>query len=180
MPKSIDITNQKFGRLTAIKTIGKNKAARILWQCRCDCGNETIVPTGDLRSGHTQSCGCYKVDQIAKALTKAPGVSARNQAYLQYKYRAKRSRIEFKMSLEKFIELSQKNCYYCDCKPSHVYQTIAKNGTYIYNGIDRVDNSFGYIEDNIVSCCKDCNFMKSDVSINIVEKVYEFIRRKTQ
>lgn len=28
------------------------------WICKCDCGNETIVQSSHLRSGHTQSCGC--------------------------------------------------------------------------------------------------------------------------
>ena len=49
-----DITNQKFGRLTAIKYIGNSK-----WFCKCDCGNEKIVISGDLTRGHTVSCGCF-------------------------------------------------------------------------------------------------------------------------
>lgn len=49
----IDITNQHFENLIAIKYLGKSK-----WECQCDCGNKTIVSTSHLRSGHTTSCGC--------------------------------------------------------------------------------------------------------------------------
>lgn len=28
-----------------------------LWRCRCSCGKETVVQLGNLRSGHTKSCG---------------------------------------------------------------------------------------------------------------------------
>lgn len=47
-----DITNQKFGLLTAIKYLGNGK-----WECLCDCGNLSIVTTNHLTSGHTLSCG---------------------------------------------------------------------------------------------------------------------------
>lgn len=39
------------------------------------------------------------------------------------------------------------------------------NGSKLFrNGIDRVDNSLGYILSNVVSCCKICNYMKKDLS----------------
>ena len=56
----IDITNQQFGALTAIKNIGSNEKGGAIWQCRCKCGNTINVVGSDLRSGHTQSCGCVK------------------------------------------------------------------------------------------------------------------------
>lgn len=57
--KYIDITGQRFGKLQVIKYYGKSKKGA-LWLCKCDCGNETIVNGGSLRSGHTQSCGCLQ------------------------------------------------------------------------------------------------------------------------
>lgn len=54
-----DISNQKFGRLTAIEPIGKLGSDRgMWWLCRCDCGEETKVPAKHLKSGNTSSCGC--------------------------------------------------------------------------------------------------------------------------
>ena len=52
---NIDISTQKFGRLTAIKRV---KAAS--WLCRCDCGNEIIVPYSNLTQGLQKSCGCLR------------------------------------------------------------------------------------------------------------------------
>lgn len=52
---NIDITGQRFGRLTAIKKV---KVAS--WLCKCDCGNEVIVPYSNLANGTQKSCGCWR------------------------------------------------------------------------------------------------------------------------
>ena len=59
----IDLTGQRFGRLTVLhrdtsKPIGRGCAT--YWLCRCDCGNKCSVPAHDLRRGHTKSCGCMR------------------------------------------------------------------------------------------------------------------------
>ena len=66
-----DLTGQKFGRLTAIKPIenhtnSNGKSMMTKWLCRCDCGNECNVQSGNLLSGHTLSCGCYNKEQASK------------------------------------------------------------------------------------------------------------------
>lgn len=53
-----DITGKTFGRLTAIKTVGKNYRNSYLWLCQCSCGNTAIVDGNCLRKGNTKSCGC--------------------------------------------------------------------------------------------------------------------------
>lgn len=58
MAKMKDITGNKFGKLTAIKPVGKNKRGRYLWLCKCDCGGEKIVAQDSLHIGNTKSCGC--------------------------------------------------------------------------------------------------------------------------
>lgn len=70
MPAFIDLSNQKYGRLTVVKRIGINNDKRPLWLCRCECGNETNVSSKELRNGDTKSCGCYQREQTAKAHTK--------------------------------------------------------------------------------------------------------------
>lgn len=64
MAKKIDLTGQKFGRLTVIKRNG-SKNQKAIWECKCDCGNYTMVNTDRLRSGKTRSCGCIAVEKIA-------------------------------------------------------------------------------------------------------------------
>ncbi len=58
MSHEIDISGQRFGALTAIKPIGKNKSNQIVWHLSCECGNETTSTVGKLRSGSKTSCGC--------------------------------------------------------------------------------------------------------------------------
>lgn len=59
MPKLIDLTGQKFGRLTVIKR-APNKGDIVQWECKCECGNQVIVRGECLRKGNTKSCGCLK------------------------------------------------------------------------------------------------------------------------
>lgn len=62
-----DLTAQKFGRLTVIKVMGKNKQGNYKWLCRCDCGKEKIVDGGNLPSGEVQSCGCLRNEKVRKS-----------------------------------------------------------------------------------------------------------------
>jgi hypothetical protein len=60
MPARIDLTGQRFGRLTVLKRIQLQKSTR--WLCQCDCGDTLDVAHGNLRSGCSQSCGCLRSD----------------------------------------------------------------------------------------------------------------------
>ena len=62
----IDLKEKPFGRLIAKKIAGRNKSGNILWECLCVCGNKVLVCGGDLRNGHTQSCGCLKKEKATK------------------------------------------------------------------------------------------------------------------
>ena len=67
-----DIRGQKFNRLTAIEPTERRRERTIVWKCKCECGNECYVPTSELISGHTKSCGClrsYGEEKIANILT---------------------------------------------------------------------------------------------------------------
>lgn len=64
MGKLIDMLGKKVGRLLVI---GREPSIRgnARWLCRCDCGNTVVVYGCDLRSGNTQSCGCYNREMSA-------------------------------------------------------------------------------------------------------------------
>lgn len=66
MPKPIDLTGKKFGRLTVIERAKNSADGRAKWRCICDCGNERIVYGKCLRNGHTQSCGCLNKEVNSK------------------------------------------------------------------------------------------------------------------
>ena len=62
MAKLIDLTGQRFGRLTVVERVLPNKGGNAIWRCQCDCGNEVDVWGSALRNGHTKSCGCFRSD----------------------------------------------------------------------------------------------------------------------
>lgn len=62
MGNFIDLTGQKFGRLTALELAGRDQKNRISWRCSCDCGNEKTLLGSLLRTGHATSCGCATVE----------------------------------------------------------------------------------------------------------------------
>lgn len=64
MSKLIDLSGQRFGRLTVIERAGSQWGHRT-WKCVCDCGKVTIVTSSHLQNGMTTSCGCYQ-KQVAK------------------------------------------------------------------------------------------------------------------
>ena len=70
MPKLIDLSQKRFGKLVAIKRVGRDQNKRPLWLCRCDCGTEKVINGSSLRNGDTVSCGCYGREQRIKGHTK--------------------------------------------------------------------------------------------------------------
>lgn len=56
--KLVDRTGQIFGKLTVFEQAGRDRLKKVLWRCRCECGNETVVVSGSLVTGNTTSCGC--------------------------------------------------------------------------------------------------------------------------
>lgn len=61
---AIDISGQKYGRLTAVRYVGSNKGNGAIWECLCDCGAITNVQRASLVSGATKSCGCLNWEQL--------------------------------------------------------------------------------------------------------------------
>jgi len=80
---------------------------------------------------------------------KAEAFTNKHVIWNHYVKGAKKRNINFTLSKTKFNELIIKPCFYC---------TYSKEGE--VNGIDRVDNNTGYVEDNVVTCCQTCNTAK--------------------
>lgn len=66
MPRLIDRTGERFGRLTVLARAGRNKLKKVLWNCQCDCGKTVAVVSGSLATGNTTSCGCLLKETITK------------------------------------------------------------------------------------------------------------------
>ena len=70
-----DLTGKEFGRLKVIefaevRSYTKNTHATVvMWRCKCQCGNETIVAANNLRNGTTRSCGCMQKELAKQRFT---------------------------------------------------------------------------------------------------------------
>lgn len=185
MPKKIDIVGKKYNRLTVLEQIIHNK--RYCCKCLCDCGKITIVNSSKLKSGHTKSCGCLNYEERLKK------AKLMNKAWTKYEPRIatakgvweRRYVDDGNLKFEDFLNLTQEPCYYCGALPNNKQNSsedrssaYAKaNSDFIYNGLDRFDNSKPHQLDNVVPCCKYCNYAKRELSF---EEFDEFMKDRYQ
>jgi hypothetical protein len=85
-------------------------------------------------------------------------------SFQTYKKSALTKQLHFELNIEYFTELVKDKCYYCG--------KIQDKG---FNGLDRIDSKFGYIENNCVSSCKMCNMMKCCLSLDVFKNIIEHI-----
>lgn len=60
-----DLSGQKFNKLT-VTSENESRNGVLYWKCICDCGNETWVRSGNLKSNEVKSCGCLSSLAIRK------------------------------------------------------------------------------------------------------------------
>lgn len=88
----------------------------------------------------------------AAAVRKSPHHRKITRLFWDYKSRARSKNLEFKIDLEFVRQLTSESCHYCGTPPI------------LYHGMDRRDNTSGYIEQNVVACCRTCNVAKSTMT----------------
>lgn len=194
MSKRMDITGKKFGKLTVLYP-SRKKDCLSWWIVQCECGIIKRVRGQSMKQNQSLSCGvCTRKNKRT-----AHGQSAKWSLFSSYVINAKRRNYSFTLSLEEFLRITGSACTYCGIYwsseyPNTIYTDRFKkrnligknklNGTYKHNGIDRVDNNIGYVTDNCVPCCKDCNIAKQRMSIDQfkswVFRAYHHINKSVQ
>jgi|ERR1035437_66929 hypothetical protein len=177
MNKSPNIIGQKFNYLTVISSIQKyDDLGRKIgknWLCICDCGKERIVGTQALIHNVLYSCGCKAYSNITHGNRKYEEIEASFRAKVStHKAQANFKNIEWDLTYNEAILLLKSNCHYCGRKPNKSYNLYNGRRKFLEhknkyeilcNGIDRIDSNIGYIKNNVVPCCKICNFAKNDL-----------------
>lgn len=159
-PRRIDEVGNKYGRLTVIMSVnsfGRGSKKRSKFLCKCDCGNEVIVQGANLRSGHTKACGEH-INELEY------GESAFRRVVARIRGQAIRRGYSWELDYDFVKHITSSSCFYCGESPKQI-SFGGKRGDYIYNGIDRIDNSKGYTPKNVVPCCGICNRAKDVMSL---------------
>lgn len=145
--KFVDLTGQRFGRLTVIKRV-ENNGKKVMWLCRCDCGNETTVFSGYLRNGDTKSCGCLSKDKLRERRFKH-GESRKTRLYniwLHIKHRTSGKANE-KRTKKWYTDKNIKMCEeWSDFRNFRDWSNA--NGYDDSLTIDRIDGNKGYSPEN--------------------------------
>lgn len=150
------------GKLT-ITGIGLNG----LISCDCSCGTQGVcVDKRNLSKikGGTQSCGCYQKEQTSEANKDTVGLSPSRALVTAYRRKAETRGLSFELTKEQCHQLFISNCNYCGRPPHRDRYKNHYANTFLYNGIDRVDNKVGYLLENVVTCCYDCNRAKGTLT----------------
>ena len=176
--KKADAVGLVFGKLTVVGLAASgNKGRHRRWECRCECGNTTVVMWPNLAHGKVISCGCALV--TAGKRRRRGEESALHGWWKNITSNEKKRGLSVTVTKEDAIKLGKQPCHYCGDSgqvttyyaAQYRYQAL-REGCFDQeyydslkiqmNGLDRVDNSRGYEPDNVVPCCRRCNRAKND------------------
>jgi hypothetical protein len=149
-------TNLTVVRFVGMREVGQRK--RQVYLFRCLCGKEVEFLGTDVYRERIKSCGCTHDCGYEESAFRA--------IRLAYSSNAVARGLGFNLTDEQLKTLFAGNCHYCGEPPSNLSRKKRKlnYAVFKYNGIDRVNNSVGYTIDNVVPCCRTCNWMKQKMS----------------
>jgi hypothetical protein len=146
MTQPIDVVEQRFGRYVVIaKSDKRTKAMKQMVLCKCDCGTEREVVVGNLQSGLSTSCGCWKDEKTSKR-RKKHGFS-KTTMYYRYKHMVQRCYIP---DNPEYHNYGGRGIKVCQRWLDSVENYIEDMGFPPFKEaqIDRIDNDGGYSKEN--------------------------------
>lgn len=147
MRKYIDITGRKFGRLTSVSVVYKNKYNEEYWNCVCDCGNKVVVRKSHLLQGKIVSCKCFQKERRMQGISK---IKCLSKTRLYRIWQNMKNRCYYKKHPEakywggKGIEVCK------EWKESFInfYEWAMQHGYQDHLSIDRIDSDGNYCPEN--------------------------------
>lgn len=156
----------------------KRKRAKV--QCSCgspifECWLTELTRTNATRT----HCGCHRYSD-----TLPDHLHIMQRIIDNSRQKSKRKNVSFELSNEQAFSLLTSPCHYCGSKGTLRVSSVDKRlgvknpRQFVCNGLDRVDSSLGYVEDNVVPCCVNCNKAKNDLTVEqfkeLVTNIYEY------
>jgi hypothetical protein len=141
--------NSKFGMLTVIEFLHRSKFHDAVYKCKCDCGNEVNVLSGNLKKGNSTSCGCKRLKTCSIRMSKL------NLKHGETKTKLWRT---WKGIIERTTSKNSSHYFRYGGKGIGIYKEwldYKKFAEYIgqppsdKHTIDRIDNSKGYEPGNV-------------------------------
>ena len=162
--KKLDLNGKVFGRLVVIREDNKrSNSGDVKWVCSCTCGKEVSIIAASLKSGHTQSCGCFRKEKMTShGLHKHP---------LYRVYMDMKSRCNNKKDTG-YARYGGKGVSVCDRWQEsfeNFYEDVEEN--YMQDlQLDRIDNDKGYSKENCRWVTHSQNQMNKGASKNSSSK----------
>ena len=158
-----------------IKGLGSTSKAGVrLYSVLCLlCGSVTDKRLQTIEMA--KSCGCMQSKRDRRAVGSgrrtAKGTRVEINTLISiYKSNARKRDTSFDLTYAQFETLVDGECYFCGDTGGNTLRKRSYND-YSYTGIDRVDNSVGYLPSNCISCCSWCNRAKNNGTLaNFVDK----------
>ena len=137
--------------------LGEGRGSSTKWDFLCPyCDKTFIAPTTNFKK--TKSCYNCR----GKVLRSHSENTTWDYLYHVVKGRKTSKEKGFELTKECFKTVSQMDCHYCGAAPTPTNGYKAWHPKVTINGLDRINPSIGYFNDNVVACCKVCIIAKLD------------------
>jgi hypothetical protein len=141
-----NLVGMRFSRLTVVERVANNKHGNTMWKCVCDCGNTITSVAGNLKNGHTQSCGCL----LREVTTDRNMVHGKAGGRLHHIWKTMKQRCQNPNNCN-FMRYGGRGITICDAwrhSFEAFYDWAMANGYADHLTIDRIDNDGNYCPEN--------------------------------
>lgn len=145
-----DLMGQTFNMLTVTAYAGRrSKENKPYWVCRCECGNEKIVSSANLKSGAVKSCGCLPKNMNRERMKVQNRTHGKSKTRLYRIYSQMRTRC-YNQAHVFFHRYGGRGITICDEWQDFAvfYEWAVNNGYKDGLTIDRINNDGNYEPNN--------------------------------
>lgn len=144
----------RFGKLVVKRKLEK-EGRDVRWRCECDCGSFMTATTNTLMSGHSETCGCGRIEAISSGYGVISGTW-----FASVKKNAQARNIKVEVSLEYLDALFKKQEGKCALSGLPIIIKPGRKTRETTASLDRIDNNLDYVEGNVQFLHKHINYMK--------------------
>lgn len=142
----------RFGRLVIIATAESADPDQPRWLCRCDCGTEKSIQSGNLISGNIRSCGCLVVE-----MRKAAGTHKQSRGSPTYRSWISMKQRCYNENHTNYPRYGGRGITVCERWRASFENFLTDMGPRpsLTHSLERTDNNGNYVPDNVVWATSD-------------------------